>query len=67
MNPDKVINDILDQYGIDGLSEYVLRAVTARKNANIIADKKEEAGKLSRIEQIFLDAHKRVKIVKYGK
>lgn len=67
MNPDKIVNDLIDAYGIDGLTEYILTAVTARKNANILADRKEESAKLSRIEQVFADALTRVKVVKFGK
>lgn len=67
VNPDKTINDLIDSYGIDGLTEYILQAVEARKNANIVAQRPEEAAKLSRIEQVYRDANTRIKIVKYGK
>lgn len=67
MNPDKDVNVLIDTYGIDGLTEYILKAIEARKNANIIADKKDEATKLNRIEQIYRDALRRIQITKYGK
>lgn len=64
---DKMINDLIDAIGIDGLTETVLLAVTARKTANQIAERVEEGAKLSRIEQIYKDAARRVRLAKNGK